>query len=100
VAALTVRLDSNLLRRIDSWRARQEDRPSRPEAIRRLVASKLGSAARKTRPGATAKIAKIAGRQLDRLGDRTASRKERAIRKQRLLEGPREFRRIRTDLPE
>ena len=31
------RFQEDLLRRLDSWRAGQEDVPNRPEAIRRLV---------------------------------------------------------------
>ena len=41
------------------------------------------------------KAAKIAGREIDRLGDQTATREERARRKRRLIKGPREFRDIR-----
>jgi metal-responsive CopG/Arc/MetJ family transcriptional regulator len=32
-----VRFQEDLLKRLDSWRAGQEDVPNRPEAIRRLV---------------------------------------------------------------
>ena len=41
------------------------------------------------------KAAKMAGREIDRLGDQTATREERARRKRRLIKGPREFRDIR-----
>jgi hypothetical protein len=37
----------------------------------------------------------MAGREIDRLGDQTATRKERARRKRQLIKGPREFRDIR-----
>jgi hypothetical protein len=101
-ALVTLRLESNLLAQIDSWRARQQDRPSRPEAVRRLVAEVLAGSNRTMsksgRSGRRSEIARMAGRQLDLLGDSRASRKERATRKQRLLKGPKEFRRIRNDL--
>jgi hypothetical protein len=31
-----VRVDEELLKRIDAWRKKQDDLPTRPEAIRRL----------------------------------------------------------------
>jgi Ribbon-helix-helix protein, copG family len=41
---LNVRMDEELLRRIDAWRRQQEDIPNRPEAVRRLVEQALGPA--------------------------------------------------------
>jgi hypothetical protein len=32
-----VRVDDDLLKRLDDWRRKQEDVPTRPEAIRRLM---------------------------------------------------------------
>jgi hypothetical protein len=43
--------------------------------------------------------ADMAGEQIDRLADRTATLVEQAARKRRLINGPREFRKIRTDHP-
>lgn len=43
--------------------------------------------------------AAMAGREIDRLGDRAASSDERAQRKRRLIKGPREFRDLRGDQP-
>jgi hypothetical protein len=40
-----VRVQPDMAKRLDSWRARQADLPSRPEAIRRLV--ELGLKAKK-----------------------------------------------------
>jgi hypothetical protein len=65
---------------------------------------------RKTRPSANPrkstlrkrsqrKAADMAGHEVDRLGDPTASVEERASRKRRLVKGPREFRDMREDLP-
>ena len=48
-----------------------------------------------SRRDAKRKAAKMAGREIDRLGDQTATREERARRKRRLVKGPREFRDIR-----
>jgi len=45
------------------------------------------------------KAAEMAGREIDHLGDQTATHEERAQRKRRLIRGPREFRRVRGDLP-
>jgi hypothetical protein len=45
------------------------------------------------------KAAEMAGREVDRLGDPTATSEERAQRKRRLIKGPREFRDMRGDVP-
>ena len=45
------------------------------------------------------KAADMAGREVDRLGDPSATSEERAQRKRRLIKGPREFRAMRGDLP-
>ena len=37
-----VRLQSGQLDQLDAWIATQDDKPSRPEAIRRLLAKALG----------------------------------------------------------
>jgi uncharacterized protein len=37
-----MRLDTILIERIDAWRRKQDDLPSRAEAIRRLVEQALG----------------------------------------------------------
>lgn len=44
-----------------------------------------------------AKAAKMAGQEIDRLGDRPAAQEQQASRKRRLLKGPKEFRDIRGD---
>ena len=41
----------------------------------------------------------LAGIRIDRLEDASATRAEKARRKKRLLEGPEEFRKIRSDRP-
>jgi hypothetical protein len=48
---------------------------------------------------AAAKAAMMAGQEIDRLGDRSATDEQRASRKRRLLKGPKEFRNIRDDQP-
>ena len=44
----------------------------------------------------TAKASEMAGEEIDRLGDPLATDEERQIRKRRLIEGPQEFRDIRS----
>jgi hypothetical protein len=58
----------------------------------------------KARKGAARKrsqrnAAEMAGREIDRLGDQAATNEEREERKRRLIKGPREFRKVRGDLP-
>jgi hypothetical protein len=91
------------LEEVDNWIARQNDMPSRPEAIRRLLAMALGnttetSASRGSKRMA-AKASEMALSTLARLGDTSAAPDEQAKRKRRLLKGPSEFRKMRDDLP-
>ena len=44
---------------------------------------------------AESKASKMAGREIDNLGDESTTDKERARRKRRLLKGPKEFRELR-----
>jgi hypothetical protein len=96
-SALEMRLGGSFFKTVDEWRRKQKDLPSRAEAIRRLVERGLANRprARQLSKGAKRKAAKMAGREIDRLGDQTATREERARRKRQLIKGPREFRDIR-----
>jgi hypothetical protein len=95
-----VRIQPNQLAGLDAWIAGQAPPPSRPEAIRRLVELGLaGSQPTKRRsPKAAAKATDMAGQQIDKLADASATHEERQKRKRRLLKGPTEFRDIRGDL--
>jgi hypothetical protein len=92
-----MRASDKFLRSVDSWRRKQEDRPSRAEAIRRLVeAALVGAAASSQRSkGNRRKATDMAAREIDRLGDQSVTGEERASRKRRLLSGPKEFRDMR-----
>jgi metal-responsive CopG/Arc/MetJ family transcriptional regulator len=43
-----MRLETTMIERVDAWRRKQEDLPSRAEAFRRLI--ELGLSAKKTGP--------------------------------------------------
>jgi hypothetical protein len=94
-------MDDSLTGAIDKWRDKQEDEPSRPEAIRRLVEIGLGSVkiarAQKRSDSPTARD--LAAVQIDRLADSGAPAEEQASRKRHLLKGPEEFREARIDRP-
>jgi len=96
-----MRVPTSFLAAIDQWRRKQPDLPARAEAIRRLVELGLaGSRPMRPRsPKAVAKAVDLAGKQIDKLSDPSATAEERQQRKRRLLKGPREFRDIRGDLP-
>ena len=67
-----------------------------------MATTKLGKNAKRknaSRKQSQRKAAKMAGREVDRLGDQTATSDERAQRKRRLIKGPQEFRDMRSDLP-
>jgi hypothetical protein len=95
-----VRLPPATLARVDRWAASQQDDPSRPEAIRRLVELGLGIAQRAgARTKKAAKAAEMASEEIDRLGDPLATDEERRLRKRRLIRGPKEFRDLRRNRP-
>jgi hypothetical protein len=50
-------------------------------------------------PKAASKAFDLAGQQIDKLADPSATAEERQQRKRRLLKGPGEFRELRADLP-
>jgi|ERR1700726_947984 hypothetical protein len=85
--------------RLDAWIARQVGPLTRPEAVRRLVEQALaGSSPSQRSANARSKALDLAGKEIDKLSDQSASNEERQQRKQRLLKGPREFRDIRNDV--
>jgi hypothetical protein len=90
------------LKSIDAWiKTQPAPRPSRPDAIRRLVEQALAGTQRpqKRSKEAASKAQQMAGQELDRLGDASLSADEREKRKRRLTKGPGEFRDMRGDLP-
>ena len=94
-----IRLSSEMRENVDAWSARQSDEPGRSEAIRRLVELGLASAQRTgARTNKATKASELAGQEIDRLGDPTATDEERQLRKRRLLKGPKEFRDIRSNV--
>jgi hypothetical protein len=96
-----LRLYPDLERQIDAWSSKQADKPSRPEAIRRLVEQALAGkrTARTPSKEAASKASKMADRELEPLGDKTLHPDERDRRKRALIRGPKEFRDIRGDQP-
>jgi hypothetical protein len=120
-----IRLSPELRAAIDKWAERQDDKPVRSEAIRRLVeqslqvfdkdlgeksaqkprgprggpdvARKIITAAGLAKP--SRKSSEMAGEVIDRIGDDAATDEERASRKRRLIKGPTEFREMRGQKP-
>jgi hypothetical protein len=91
-----LRVEPELLTRVDRWAASQKEGSSRLEAIRRLVELGLAVGLRagvRTEKARTA--AEMASQEIDRLADPSATDEERQLRKGRLLKGPREFRDLR-----
>ena len=93
-----VGFDEGTIIAIEKWRAKQTPIPNASEAIRWLVKQGLASAstAVKRNLKAASKASNLAGAEIDRLSDRSATDEERASRKRRLLKGPKEFRDIRS----
>jgi hypothetical protein len=97
--ASAIRLPVELLNRIDVW-AGEHDAQTRADAILMLVELGLTvKAPRSAAGGQRARAEVLAGRQIDRMGDTSATTEERATRKQRLTDGPSVFREVRHDRP-
>ena len=95
-------LGASFLKNVDEWRRKQPDRPSRAVAIRRLAERGLasGTAPSQRSKGSRRKAAEMADREIERrLGDQAVNNEERARRKRQLIQGPREFRDLRANLP-
>jgi hypothetical protein len=92
-----VRLPSELKSKVGAWANRQKDKPSLSKAIRQLLDTALAGtiAPRQRSTGNRRKATDMAARQIDRLGDESATGEQRASRKRRLLSGPKEFRDLR-----
>ena len=95
-----IRLSVELTNSIDKW-AGKNVVGSRSEAIRQLIELGLASPqlARPRGKKATSKASDMAGTEIDRMGDKSATDEERTSRKRRLLKGPKEFRDFRSDHP-
>jgi hypothetical protein len=95
-----IRLSPDLRATVDAWADRQDDKPGRSEAIRRLV--ELGLTVKtRTAPSERqrAALADLASKAIDSLMAGTPDNNEKASRKRRLIKGPEEFREDRVDLP-
>ena len=96
-----VGFDEGTIAAIEKWRAKQRPIPNVSEAIRRLVGQGLARAStpqiRKSK--AASEASNLAGAEIDRRSDQSATDEDRASRKRRLLKGPKEFRDIRSDYP-
>jgi hypothetical protein len=100
--SIHLRLLPDQLAGLKDWIATQpKPRPSRPEAIRRLIdLGLIGTQPMRQRSSkAASKAVDLAGEQIDKLSDPSASAEEQQQRKRRLLKGPKEFRDIRGDFP-
>jgi hypothetical protein len=86
---------------VDAWAARQDDAPSRSEAIRRLVELGLTVKTKAKQPSAARAVRakELATKAIERMIDPAAPPEERAQRRQHLTKGPSEFREDRVDLP-
>jgi hypothetical protein len=98
---IQVRIQPDKLVELDRWIAAQSDQPTRPEAIRRIVERTLG---RSARPKAAnkrkaQKASELAGRAVERIVDKSMPVEEQDRRKHAIINGPKEFREIREDIP-
>jgi hypothetical protein len=94
-------MSDELMTRLDTWSTDQEDRPSRAEAIRRLVELGLTLKAKTKEPSAAdANRAKeLATKAVEKMIDPSVPSEERVQRRRQLTKGPSEFREDRVDQP-
>jgi len=88
------------LNSLDVWiNTQPAPRPTRAEAIRRIVKELLSRSTR-SKKSAAAKAREMAGQEIDRRLDEASvpEGEERARRKRRLTKGPSEFREMRDDI--
>ena len=97
-----IRMETDELKSLDAWiKTQPAPRPTRQEAIRRLLRQSLARVQPKQKPSkeAAAKARDMARQELDRLGDASVPADEQERRKRRLTKGPSEFRDMRADQP-
>jgi hypothetical protein len=95
-----VRLPPEISAGVDIWAAKQDDKPGRSEAIRRLVELGLTVKRKTTQrpvPAGASRAKELAAKAIDKMTDTAASADDQANRKRRLLKGPEEFRDSRVD---
>lgn len=97
---LGIRLPESLLAEIARWSERN-GAASRSEAIRRLIEIGLQFGGRKRSLDVSrgTRAEELAGAQIDKMDDASATGEERMKRKRRLTRGPSEFREGRVDQP-
>ena len=102
-----MRVTEDFLRAVDKWRTKQDNEPSRAEAIRRLVELGLSKPEPRKRPRvlstakqSAARAAELAGHAIDKHSDQDVSDEQRKVRKRMLIQGPSVFREARRDRPE
>src|SRR2546428_13800918 len=95
-----VRLAPYKRKSVEAWAKTALYKPSLTEALRRLVEFGLASAHRSAaRMKKAMEASEMAGQEIDRLGDPSATDQERQRRKRRLIKEPKEFRDIRRNRP-
>jgi hypothetical protein len=100
-----VRLQSEQIKAIDSWAARQVPPVTRPEAIRGMIDAMLHILAkdrarsRSASPAGGCARSGAATKAIDKMIAPSAPPEERAQRRRRLTQGPEEFREVRVDGP-
>jgi hypothetical protein len=91
-----IRLSPDRRKAVEAWAKTELDKPSLSGAVRRLVELGLASAHRSAaRKKESHGRSEMAGREIDRLGDPSATDEERQRRKRKLITAPKEFRDIR-----
>jgi hypothetical protein len=93
-----LRLPPAELAAIDGWIAKQDDKPSRPVAIRRLIDLALTPTGEQPKSESQRQRAReLASKAIDKVIDPAASTDEQASRKRQLVKGPEEFQKVRRD---
>jgi soluble lytic murein transglycosylase-like protein len=103
---MAIRFPTKLRGAVVKWAEKQPDTPQIPAAVRRLV--ELGLAADQVAAGSKttrrarntdqqARASEMAGRVIDNMIDDATANEDKVSRKRRLIKGPDEFQKLRTD---
>ena len=95
-----IRLSEEFRAAVDKWAAKQDDKPPRSEAIRRLVELGLTMKSKQAPVERATRARELAAKAIEKISDPSASQEERTQRRRRITRGPQEFRDDRVDLPE
>jgi hypothetical protein len=96
---IALRVSAECKAKVERWAEAQRDNPKLAEALHRLVGIGLlhDAPPKRRSKKSKARASRMARLAIDRMADQSATARQRLARRQRLIQGPKEFRAARTD---